>query len=168
MWQVSRWVSGWAQFRSREELPYYAACGPILRLRIDARALVRAILTRGFAFASLVFVAALLATQVIAWAFDLAGWRRDGLLVLPAVLVAPWVAAARRRQIEQLVTVLAGAPDQSGPSQDAERGSWRRHSRVDRSNNAEAKEFASAGSTSSWRSRASVRWQRWRSRASAR
>jgi hypothetical protein len=168
MRRASRWANGWAGLGSRDELPEYAALGRFGRLRADVRSLLRAIATPGFLFAALVFTAALLATQIVAWRFDLTGSRRDGMLVLPALLVAPWVAAARRRHLasllapENAITVRPDAADHSGRSWGTEQ-QWR----PSLTKSTGAAGSVSPGSTSSWRSRASARWRRSRSRASA-
>lgn len=93
------WRAGWAQLARRDSPPAYAAAGRVARLAMDLAVVRRALGDGGTWFALLACIAAGLAAQVLCWALDLHGWQRDAVLVLPAVLVAPWVAAGRRRHL---------------------------------------------------------------------
>lgn len=151
----------------------YAVRGRLARLGLDIAALGAALTCGGTGFAALVALATGLAGLVLAWELDLAGWQRDALLCLPVVLVAPWVAAGRRRRLEALlaagallpataVTDGARAPGDSPALGQAEPGwPWQRMRRR------ATQDRASAPRRRWWPWPAWRCWQRWRSRGNA-
>jgi len=100
---IIRWLAGWIELTRHDAVPGYASQGFPSRLALDLRALGAALCTPGTWFALLLALASLLGSVIITWRFDLSGWSRDALSCLPAVLVAPWVAAGRRRHLERLL-----------------------------------------------------------------
>lgn len=100
---LTSWAGGWVELTRHDALPAYRARTRLARLRLDFSVLAAALRAPGTWYAALLFTAAALAVQIVAWELDLIGWRRDGMLCLPVLLVAPWVAAGRRRLLEQLV-----------------------------------------------------------------
>lgn len=170
---VARWLSGWAELARRDAVPGYAVRGRLARLGLDIAALGAALTCGGTGFAALVALATGLGGLVLAWELDLAGWQRDALLCLPVVLVAPWVAAGRRRRLEALlaagallpataVTDGARAPGDSPALGQAEPGwPWQRMRRR------ATQDRASAPRRRWWPWPAWRCWQRWRSRGNA-
>lgn len=106
---IIRWLAGWIELARHDAVPGYAGHSRLARLRLDLAALGAALLAPGTWFALLLAVAVQLGASLVVWQFDFAGWQRDALLCLPAVLVAPWVAAGRRRHLGRLLARRATA-----------------------------------------------------------
>lgn len=189
-----RWRAGWPRLARRESPPAYTGAGRLARLALDLAVVRRALADAGTAFAVLAAVAAGLAAHVLCWELDLHGWRRDAVLVLPAVLVAPWFATGRRRHLAAVLAARAARPATAvtdharGPRHSgrahvgrvARRVRWLTRQDVRRAvlsvmgsplrtalRRHHRADPASAGSTSPSAAPAWRRWRPWRSRASA-
>jgi len=95
----SRFAGAIARARARcalEQVPGYAELSWLARRRLMlgmiAAAPARPAFWRGLVWTAIGWAAAV----VVTWRFDLAGWQRDGLRMLPFLLAAPFIAAARR------------------------------------------------------------------------
>lgn len=115
--RVRHWASGWAALARHDAAPGHRPQGWPRRLALECAVIWRALRARGTWGAVLAGAAFGLAMQVIVWQLDLRTWRRDGLLCLPVLLVAPWVAAGRRRHLAHLLSEdgRMTAPDEQGP-----------------------------------------------------
>jgi hypothetical protein len=100
---VRIWVKSWAEILSYDEISGYSRLSWTERKRLDLTALCMAFCSASFWRAAFVVLAAVLLAHILSWRFDLIGWQRDLLRVLPMVLAAPGVAAKRRRLIEGLL-----------------------------------------------------------------
>lgn len=69
---------------------------------------------RIFRVGGLLLLAGILLMRSLVWRYDISGAARDGLLVLPPLLWAPWVARLYRRRLLQRLregrTLPAGHP----------------------------------------------------------
>jgi hypothetical protein len=164
------WWAGWVELALHDAVAGYAALGPLQRLRAELAVAGAALRSGGFWRVTLWCAALALAAQILAWQHDLRGWRRDGLRSLPVAIAAPWVAAGRRRRLEQrlaeplnCVTDRAPEAPHSRPGNVRERRRWRNPLRPLHRPPAG---HAPAGWISCWRSRFSARWPPWRSPAS--
>jgi hypothetical protein len=168
-----RWRRGWGALARHAAPRGYAQLGVIARLGLDLRVLAAAPRTAGFWRAAWLALAAGLIAQILCWRHDLHGIARDAVQVLPVALLAPWVAAARRRALARrlrgrngvpakAVTDAAAPPLHSAQRIPVERRPWsrRRTVRAARANP------VAAGSTSRSPSAASRWWRRLRFRAS--
>jgi len=100
--RVRHWGSGWGALAHHDDVPGYRAKGALARLALEFTMIGRALRTRGMWGAVLVCIALGLGAQILCWQLDLRTWRRDGLLCLPVLLVAPWAAAGRRRHLAHM------------------------------------------------------------------
>jgi hypothetical protein len=97
------WLIGWTWLRHPHPPAAYAALPWASRVVVAHVAALRGLRTPGFWRG--LFVATVLAAvlQVVAWRLDLHGAARDLPFFLPAVLLAPRVASARRRLLLRVV-----------------------------------------------------------------
>lgn len=93
------WAAGWAWLRHPRPPPAFAALPWPSRVVVAHVAALRGLRTPGFRRGLLVAATLTAALQVNAWRHDLRGAARDLPFLLPALLVAPRVAAGHRRLV---------------------------------------------------------------------
>ena len=95
--------TGVRAFFFHRDIDGYRRLSFLQRKRLDMLAMRHGLATAGFWKAVLIVCALLLALETVLLTFDVQDWRADLARFLPLAIVAPWVAAARRRLITRLL-----------------------------------------------------------------
>ncbi|MCC7257008.1 MAG: hypothetical protein IT486_01400 [Gammaproteobacteria bacterium] len=164
---LQRWLAGWADLARHRDVSGYRERSRLARLRLDLLCIVAAC-RRGSTWRAVLWSLALgLAAQILCWRHDLRGPVREILQCLPVLLVAPWVAAGRRRFLEARASETAFTEPAADRRESAAVGDLGHATWNDgRTRARHVTGRAAAGSISSSPSSASARSRRWRSRAS--
>jgi len=105
--QTTTWIRNWlkacGEISNYPDIPGYRGLSWAARKKLDHQALCMLVRRKSFWRATFVVLAAISLAHILTWRFDLIGWQRDVLRCLPIVLAAPWMAAMRRRLIQQLL-----------------------------------------------------------------
>jgi hypothetical protein len=100
---LSAWLAACRELTGYDGVPGYSRLRWRDRKRLDHLALWRGLRSSGFWRACIVVLNLCLVAQILCWQFDLAGWRHDLLKALPILLATPWLAAARKRHLRDLL-----------------------------------------------------------------
>lgn len=105
---ATRWCAGWSCLFTDGDAAGDAGLGLPQRLALNARAAGWALRTGSFWGLLGILVAMTLLWHVAVWELDLRGWRRDLPGAVLVMLMAPWVACARRRHVRILIARAGG------------------------------------------------------------
>lgn len=100
---IRAWLTGWRDLLYYGSIAGYQELRWLARKRLDHAALWVLCRSRGFRCAVLLLIVVQLLVLSFAWHWDLDGWRRDILRALPALLVLPLLATARKGAIGSLL-----------------------------------------------------------------
>lgn len=100
---VRTWLTGWLDLIHYRSIPGYATFGWFERKRTDLAALCFLFRLTRFRCAALLLLAVQLIALSLTWHWDLDGWSRDLLRVMPVLMVIPWFASARRFAVVSLL-----------------------------------------------------------------
>lgn len=96
-------IDGYRAFVNYADIDGYRELGFRQRKLLDLQVVLRGTRTGGFWKAVLIVLALMLATEILCMHLDLRDWRADLLRCGPFLLIAPWIARARRRQLRLLL-----------------------------------------------------------------
>ena len=96
-------IDGYRTFVNYADVDGYRELDFRQRKLLDLQVVLRGTWTGGFWKAALIVLALMLATEILCMHLDLRDWRADLLRCGPFLLIAPWIARARRRQLRLLL-----------------------------------------------------------------
>ena len=99
----SAWFAACRELTGYDDVPGYHQLRWRSRKKLDHLALWRGLRSAGFWRACVVVLILGLVAQILCWHLDLTGWRRDLLKSLPVLFTMPWLAAARKRHLRDLL-----------------------------------------------------------------
>jgi hypothetical protein len=105
---IAAWFKAWPELSGYEDVPGYRDLPWLSRKKLDHLALWHGLRSESF-WRAFFFIATFeIVAHILVWNWDLDDWPRDLLKSLPLILAMPWLAAARKRHIRNM---LDGSPE---------------------------------------------------------